>query len=228
MAEPLKLDTLVAALQAVLPAADPGTLGLLACALTDVASGALTPELAQWQLAGRADLVPVLDTLRDRELAFSNALVSFAGAQTGDVMISGDVVGGSKIMLQLGGVLQSVTFSGGSLGQVVAHQTNYYNASPPVAVVGPAFQVPYPSNPLFRGRDAELDEMERAILGSSGQLVAVVPAITGTGGIGKTQLASQFAHKYKNRFPGGVFWLNMETISKRGKRSRKPFSEIPV
>ena len=40
--------------------------------------------------------------------------------------------------------------------------------------------------------------------------IAVVPAIAGTGGIGKTMLAAEFAHRSRERFPGGVFWLDMQ------------------
>ena len=71
------------------------------------------------------------------------------------------------------------------------------------------FQVPYLRNPLFRGRDAELAELVRVLLGPEGATTAV-PALAGTGGIGKTQLASEFAHRYRDNFPGGVFWLAME------------------
>lgn len=41
-------------------------------------------------------------------------------------------------------------------------------------------------------------------------------AVSGTGGIGKTQLASEFAHAHRDDFLGGVFWLNMaqpETVA---------------
>ncbi|MFV9505957.1 MAG: hypothetical protein AB4911_15505 [Oscillochloridaceae bacterium umkhey_bin13] len=71
------------------------------------------------------------------------------------------------------------------------------------------FQVPYPINPHFRGRDAELATLAEALLGETSGTVAVLPAVSGTGGIGKTQLASEFAHVYADQFPGGVFWLNM-------------------
>lgn len=80
----------------------------------------------------------------------------------------------------------------------------------------PAFQVPYPPNPLFLGRNAELQQLSSALLGEGSKIAAVLPAIAGIGGIGKTQLASEFAHRYRNDFPGGVFWLNMaqtETVA---------------
>lgn len=78
------------------------------------------------------------------------------------------------------------------------------------------FQVPYPPNPLFRGRDAELRRLAEALLGDASGTAAVLPAVSGTGGIGKTQLASEFAHAHRDEFPGGVFWLSMaqpETVA---------------
>lgn len=114
-----------------------------------------------------------------------HSVVNFSQAQTGDVRM-GDVVGGDKI-------------------------TNYYGSSPPAASATPAFQVPYPSNPLFRGRDDALAALAQVLVeGDAGGTAAVLPTVSGTGGIGKTQLATEFAHKYRDAFPGGVFWLNME------------------
>jgi Tfp pilus assembly protein PilF len=78
-------------------------------------------------------------------------------------------------------------------------------ATPPGVGV---FQVPYPQNPLFRGRDEDMRTLATILLNED-DTAALLPALTGTGGIGKTQLASEFAHRYKDYFPGGVFWLNM-------------------
>jgi tetratricopeptide (TPR) repeat protein len=69
---------------------------------------------------------------------------------------------------------------------------------------GPPFVVPYPPNPLFTGREAELARIGALL--DSGAAVAVV----GTGGLGKTQLAAEYALAARARYPGGVFWLNME------------------
>ena len=61
-------------------------------------------------------------------------------------------------------------------------------------------------NAQFVGRARDLEILEERL--TQGQDVAVV-ALTGFGGVGKTQLASQFAHRYGQAFPGGVFWLSM-------------------
>jgi tetratricopeptide (TPR) repeat protein len=71
-----------------------------------------------------------------------------------------------------------------------------------------AFQVPHRElGDAFVGRQDALEQLWQLLMqrGSAG----VAPAITGMGGIGKTQLASEFAHRYRDQFPGGVFWLNM-------------------
>ena len=64
----------------------------------------------------------------------------------------------------------------------------------------------FTSNPLFTGRDAELRSLARALRAQHG----AVAITTGIGGVGKTQLAIEFAHRYGPYFAGGVFWVNCE------------------
>ncbi|HEV2546015.1 MAG TPA: tetratricopeptide repeat protein [Stellaceae bacterium] len=66
-------------------------------------------------------------------------------------------------------------------------------------------RMPLSRNPLFVGRDQDLQQTARTI--KTGEAAAVA-AMTGLGGIGKTQLASEFVHRYGQFFAGGVFWLN--------------------
>ncbi|WP_434445199.1 BTAD domain-containing putative transcriptional regulator [Lentzea sp. E54] len=62
-------------------------------------------------------------------------------------------------------------------------------------------QLPAPQ-PFFTGRADEL-----AALGSSGTVV--ITAIGGTGGIGKTALALQWAHQHLSDFPDGQLYVNL-------------------
>ncbi len=71
-----------------------------------------------------------------------------------------------------------------------------------------ASRLPLRPNPLFVGRQAELRALAQAIQTRDTVAVGQTIVTTGLGGIGKTQLAVEFAHRYGRYFPGGVFWLN--------------------
>jgi tetratricopeptide (TPR) repeat protein len=58
------------------------------------------------------------------------------------------------------------------------------------------------ANPVFGGRVAELGRLASTLRGSR------TVVLTGPDGIGKTQLALEFAHRYGGYFAGGVFWLS--------------------
>ncbi len=74
----------------------------------------------------------------------------------------------------------------------------------------PGSRMPLASNPSFVGREDELRELARLFkVGGAAAVTATgsVAAATGLGGLGKTQLAAEFAHRYGRFFEGGVFWL---------------------
>jgi hypothetical protein len=56
----------------------------------------------------------------------------------------------------------------------------------------------------FVGRDAELEQLHAQL--QKGELVAI-SAIAGMGGVGKTELAIQYAKAFKAAYPAGVCWL---------------------
>lgn len=56
----------------------------------------------------------------------------------------------------------------------------------------------------FVGRDAELEQLHSQL--QKGELVAI-SAIAGMGGVGKTELAIQYAKAFKAAYPAGVCWL---------------------
>jgi tetratricopeptide (TPR) repeat protein len=80
----------------------------------------------------------------------------------------------------------------------------------PAPALPPGSYMPLGRNPLFVDREGALQALARTLRGRGtaaiGQLMA---AATGLGGIGKTQLASEFVHRYGPYFAGGVFWLSL-------------------
>ena len=69
--------------------------------------------------------------------------------------------------------------------------------------------------PLFTGRKLALDWLEKNLLSESIEAnpgsSCCTKTICGLGGCGKTSLAVEFAWSHKNRFPGGLFWINGES-----------------
>ncbi len=77
------------------------------------------------------------------------------------------------------------------------------SSMPPAAPLPPASLLPLLRNRLFTGRAEELRALAESL-----SLPDATAAICGLGGAGKTQLACEFAHRYGQFFPGGVFWLS--------------------
>ncbi|MCS6883036.1 MAG: NB-ARC domain-containing protein [Oscillochloridaceae bacterium] len=129
------------------------------------------------------------------------------------------------------GVVQALNVSSGSVRDIIGQQTTYAFSAPPAdpgalaaaeallarMPVDDKEPIPAPGrlapcsylhqltpNPLFVGRDAELRALARALRDQPG----AVAVTTGIGGVGKTQLAIEVAHRYGPYFTGGVFWIS--------------------
>ncbi|PLS79600.1 MAG: hypothetical protein CYG59_12380, partial [Chloroflexi bacterium] len=76
-------------------------------------------------------------------------------------------------------------------------------------------RMPLRRNPLFIGREAELLVLARILKGGGTVAIAQseTAAVTGLGGIGKTNLALEFVHRYGQYFAGGVFWLSFADVT---------------
>ncbi|GHO90763.1 hypothetical protein KSF_008110 [Reticulibacter mediterranei] len=73
----------------------------------------------------------------------------------------------------------------------------------------PLWHVPHSRNPYFTGRDDVLDVLHQRLV--PGEKATAIPqAISGLGGIGKTQLAIEYAHRYAQDYTA-VLWVLAET-----------------
>ncbi|MEM7116515.1 MAG: tetratricopeptide repeat protein [Chloroflexota bacterium] len=83
---------------------------------------------------------------------------------------------------------------------------------PDPAPLPPGSIMPFGRNPLFVGRESDLLTLANALRYS--ETMAIGPmdtaAATGLGGIGKTQLASEFVHRFGQFFEGGVYWISFD------------------
>jgi len=77
------------------------------------------------------------------------------------------------------------------------------------AAAGPTpFVVPFPRNPAFTGRKDILADLRKRL--TKRGRTAQTQAISGLGGIGKTQTAVEYAYRYRGQYRA-VLWLNAES-----------------
>ena len=69
------------------------------------------------------------------------------------------------------------------------------------------WSVPHNRNPNFTGRDDYLSNLRRAL--TSGQTAALTQTLSGLGGVGKTQLAVEYANRYATEYDV-VWWMVAE------------------
>jgi len=74
----------------------------------------------------------------------------------------------------------------------------------------PLWNVPHERNPFYTGREHVLQALRQALTRDSAAALTQIQAISGLGGIGKTQTAVEYAYHYCNDYKA-VFWVRAET-----------------
>lgn len=84
---------------------------------------------------------------------------------------------------------------------------------PEIASLPTGSRMPLSHNPLFVGREDDLRALAKMLKVGDTAAIGQIAVVTGLGGIGKTQLACEFVHRYGQYFVGGVFWLSFADAS---------------
>jgi hypothetical protein len=107
-------------------------------------------------------------------------------------ILTGNTVGGNQTV---GNITQTTN---GNINQT----TNIYQAPSPVKYT-PIHNLPYPPSANFVGREGVLTRLHDLLQ------LRTVAAVVGMPGVGKTELALQYAHNYGKKYAGGCYWLGM-------------------
>lgn len=70
----------------------------------------------------------------------------------------------------------------------------------------PSWNVPFRRNPFFTGRTALLERLHKQLNQSRNAALAQSQALSGLGGIGKTQTAVEYAYRYRDQYRA-IFWV---------------------
>jgi tetratricopeptide (TPR) repeat protein len=82
---------------------------------------------------------------------------------------------------------------------------------PPVEALPARHRMPYRAlSEKFVGRVEEFWKLHDALRGGRAAVVAGTGLVVGAGGLGKTQLAIEYAHRFGRNYPGGVYWVDAE------------------
>ena len=80
----------------------------------------------------------------------------------------------------------------------------------PTPLLSKPWNVPYERNTFFTGREEILKTLRQQLNQDKAAVLSQIQAISGLGGIGKTQTAVEYAYRYRHDYDA-VFWVRAET-----------------
>lgn len=176
------MSSLEASLRSALPADLHGAVPPLARLLSGVVSGQTEVAIAQQTITIDEELKATLRALNGQRVEVGGKLVSFEGAQTGDVKI--DVVAGRDVVT-VNLTVQQPTPS------PALHQLRAPTAD-------------------FVGREKEIVQLVEAFTRAANSgAAAAITGVRGMGGIGKSELALKVAHELRGAFPDGQLLIEL-------------------
>jgi tetratricopeptide (TPR) repeat protein/transcriptional regulator with XRE-family HTH domain len=80
-----------------------------------------------------------------------------------------------------------------------------------LTALSPHWSVPLPRNPYFTGREPILEALHTQLRGNQAVALTQSSALCGLGGVGKTQIALEYAYRHALDY-SAVFWIGAETV----------------
>ncbi len=99
------------------------------------------------------------------------------------------------------------------LGGIVLEKTHCVDRSmlPPIGRLPDRHRMPYRSlGDGFIGRAKDIWQLDDILRESGNAAIKGVGAVMGMGGLGKTQVAIEYVHRFGLNYPGGVFWIDAD------------------
>jgi tetratricopeptide (TPR) repeat protein len=94
--------------------------------------------------------------------------------------------------------------------RVIVEELPQLTASAPRVALPKIWNIPYPRNPFFLGRESELLRIRQNLQTGQAMALSQPQAINGLGGIGKTQLALEYAYRHYQDYKV-VLWARAES-----------------
>ena len=116
----------------------------------------------------------------------------------------------SELALEINTILNSTA----SITKPVTPENPATTPSSPKATYDPcnaAFLVPFRAKGKYMvGRDTALAKVRQQLLAGKPTSIGQTALFQGIGGLGKTQLAVEYAYHYRNEYPNGVYWITAD------------------